>query len=73
MIWGSSNKLLIVNPNAGPRGSSPQSCRVFAAEVRKKRSASTRGLPQWRWHLDKVFVRINGETPNGQKTHAACR
>ena len=19
-------------------------------------------VPQWRWHLDKVFVRINGET-----------
>ena len=21
-----------------------------------------RGSPQWRWHLDEVFVRINGET-----------
>ena len=35
---------------------------MFAAEIRKKRSASMRGLPQWRWHLDEVFVRINGET-----------
>ena len=35
---------------------------MFAAEVRRKRSASMRGLPQWRWHLDEVFVRINGET-----------
>ncbi len=35
---------------------------MFAAEVRKKRSASMRSLPQWRWHLDEVFVRINGET-----------
>ena len=34
---------------------------LFAAEIRKKRSASMRGLPQWRWHLDEVFVRINGE------------
>ena len=34
---------------------------MFAAEIRKKRSASTRGLPQWRWHLDEVFVRINGD------------
>ena len=34
---------------------------MFAAEIRKKRSASMRGLPQWRWHLDEVFVRINGE------------
>ena len=35
---------------------------IFAAEVRKKRLASMRSLPQWRWHLDEVFVRINGET-----------
>ena len=35
---------------------------MFAAEIRKKRSASMRGSPQWRWHLDEVFVRVNGET-----------
>jgi putative transposase len=35
---------------------------MFAAEIRKKRSAALRALPQWRWHLDEVFVRINGET-----------
>ena len=34
---------------------------LFAAEIRKKRSTSVRGLPQWRWHLDEVFVRVNGE------------
>jgi putative transposase len=34
---------------------------MFAAEIRKKRSASSRGSRQWRWHLDEVFVRINGE------------
>ena len=34
---------------------------MFAAEIRKKRSASMQGMPQWRWHLDEVFVRINGE------------
>ncbi len=34
---------------------------IFAAEIRKRRSASMRGIPQWRWHLDEVFVRINGE------------
>ncbi len=34
---------------------------MFAAEIRKKQSASMRGLPQRRWHLDEVFVRINGE------------
>ena len=35
---------------------------LFAADIRKKRSASMLGFPQWRWHLDEVFVRINGET-----------
>lgn len=34
---------------------------LFAAEIKKKRSASMRSLPQWKWHLDEVFVRINGE------------
>ena len=34
---------------------------MFAAEIRKKRSAALRALPQWRWHLDEVFVTINGE------------
>ena len=35
---------------------------MFAAEIRKKRSASKRAHIRWRWHLDEVFVRINGET-----------
>ncbi len=35
---------------------------MFSAEIRKKRATSMRGLTQWRWHLDEVFVRINGET-----------
>jgi putative transposase len=34
---------------------------LFAADIRKKRSASMRTNIQWRWHLDEVFVRINGE------------
>ncbi|USG62422.1 IS6 family transposase [Sneathiella marina] len=34
---------------------------IFSAKIRKKRSASMRVSPQWRWHLDEVFVRINGE------------
>ena len=34
---------------------------MFANEIKKKRSASMRRLPQWRWRLDEVFVRINGE------------
>jgi putative transposase len=35
---------------------------IFAAEIRRKRVQSMRGWQQWQWHLDEVFVRINGET-----------
>jgi len=35
---------------------------LFAAEIKKKRSAQIRAGMQWRWHLDEVFVKINGET-----------
>lgn len=35
---------------------------IFAAEIRKKRVMAHRNWIQWRWHLDEVFVRINGET-----------
>jgi len=35
---------------------------LFAAEIRKRRVAAHRNWTQWRWHLDEVFVRINGET-----------
>jgi len=34
---------------------------IFAADIRKKRSALMRSHIQWRWHLDEVFVRINGK------------
>ena len=34
---------------------------MFAAEIRKRR-IHHRSYSQWRWHLDEVFVRINGET-----------
>ena len=34
---------------------------MFAAEIRKRR-IQTRSYSHWRWHLDEVFVRINGET-----------
>ena len=33
---------------------------IFAAEIRRKRARHLR-WPQWRWHLDEVFVRINGK------------
>jgi putative transposase len=34
---------------------------MFAAEIRKRR-VIRRSYSNWRWHLDEVFVRINGET-----------
>ncbi len=34
---------------------------MFAAQIRKKRSASMRAHTRWRWHLDEVFVKINGD------------
>jgi putative transposase len=34
---------------------------MFAAEIRKGR-VKHRCYSQWRWHLDEVFVKINGET-----------
>ena len=33
---------------------------LFAAEIRKRRARSG-SYSQWRWHLDEVYVRINGE------------
>ncbi|SLN62639.1 Integrase core domain protein [Roseovarius gaetbuli] len=33
---------------------------LFAAEIRKRRIASMKSS-RWRWHLDEVFVKINGE------------
>jgi putative transposase len=35
---------------------------MFAAEIRRKRADRMRFLPHWQWHLDEVFVKINGVT-----------
>ena len=35
---------------------------LFANEIRKKRLYPSRNHSNWRWHLDEVFVKINGET-----------
>ena len=34
---------------------------MFAAEIRRKRANRMRATPQWQWHLDEMFVKINGE------------
>jgi hypothetical protein len=35
---------------------------MFAAEIRKKRVDYMRGQRHWKWHLDEMYVKINGET-----------
>lgn len=35
---------------------------LFAAEIRKNRASRMRSYSNWQWHLDEVFVKINGET-----------
>ena len=34
---------------------------IFAAEIRHKRARHLRGWSQWRWHMDEMFVRVNGK------------
>jgi len=34
---------------------------MFAADIRRKRVQQMRQFTHWRWHLDEVFVRINGK------------
>jgi putative transposase len=34
---------------------------MFASEIRRKRIQQMRAYSNWQWHLDEVFVKINGE------------
>src|SRR5665213_683658 len=34
---------------------------MFAAEIRRRRVQHMRSYTHWRWHLDEVYVKINGE------------
>jgi putative transposase len=34
---------------------------LFAADVRRQRGSRMRGFRHWKWHLDEVYVKINGE------------
>ncbi|MCP2678899.1 IS6 family transposase [Maricaulaceae bacterium NA33B04] len=34
---------------------------MMAREIKKRRSQQLRQVTQWRWHLDEVFVKINGQ------------
>ena len=34
---------------------------LFAADIRRRRVSRMKGFRQWKWHLDEVYVKINGE------------
>ena len=34
---------------------------LFAGDIRRKRVSKMRGFKQWRWHLDEMYVKLNGE------------
>ena len=34
---------------------------LFAADIRRQRVSRMRGFRHWKWHLDEMYVRINGE------------
>jgi putative transposase len=34
---------------------------MFAAEIRRRRVSHMRGCRTWRWHLDEMYVKMNGE------------
>ena len=34
---------------------------MFAGEIRRRRVSRTRGLRHWRWHVDEIYVKLNGE------------
>ncbi len=35
---------------------------MFAAEIRRRRVDRMRNSLHWRWHLDEMYAKINGET-----------
>ena len=35
---------------------------MFAADIKRQRVSRMKGYTNWRWHVDEVFVKINGET-----------
>jgi len=34
---------------------------MFAADIKRQRISRMRGFRQWRWHLDEMYVKLNGE------------
>ncbi len=42
---------------------------MFAGDIRRQRVSSMRGFRQWRWHLDEMYVKVNGEMRYLKKEH----
>jgi putative transposase len=34
---------------------------MFASDIRQQRVSQMRGFRHWRWHLDEMYVKLNGE------------
>ena len=34
---------------------------LFASDIRRQRTSQMRGSRHWRWHLDEMYVKVNGE------------
>ncbi|KQS03683.1 transposase [Sphingomonas sp. Leaf357] len=34
---------------------------MFAGDIRRQRASRMRGFRHWRWHLDEMYVKLNGE------------
>lgn len=71
-VWGDlalpwANECPIEEPR--PDRHPPRNCAAlvkpfwshFAAEIRRKRVDSKRRHTHWRWHLDEVYMKINGQ------------
>jgi putative transposase len=48
---------------------------MFADEIRRIRAQSLRSVSRWQWHLDKVFVKVDGGTYDLWRAvdHETCR
>lgn len=34
---------------------------MFAGDIRRRRVSDMKGFRRWRWHLDEMYVKLNGE------------
>jgi putative transposase len=46
---------------------------MFAGEIRRKRVQHMRAYTHWRWHLDEVYVKINGGYCQGKQVEPDSR